>query len=136
VSSLFLPANLLLYANKVAQTIAAGSEDLTWNVPIEQNGISQVTPVQIQLLANHTYEMKAYFILNSPNATYFAFWSSTANAPVGAVNAPAIGVDQNANNYAIAIFRPAVDTIVKVRVLTGIGTTFEAESLISIVALN
>lgn len=130
------PQQILLYANKPAQTIAAGAEDLTWNVPIEQYGVSQQSAVLFRLLANHTYELEASFILNSPNVSYFAFWSTTANAPVGAVNAPAIGANGTSFNYAKAIFRPLVDTDVKVRVLTGIGTTFEAETIVSIRAIN
>lgn len=130
------PQQILLYGAKAAQTIAASPEDLTWSVPIEQYGVSQQSSTVFRLLANHTYSLEAHFILNSPNVSYFAFWSTLANAPVGVVNAAAIGVNGTSFNYAKAIFRPLVDTDIKVRVLTGIGTTFEAESIVSIVALN
>lgn len=130
------PQQILLYGNKAAQTIAASPEDLTWSAPVEQFGVSQQSPTVFRLLANHTYKLEALFILNSPAATYFAFWSTLANAPVGTVNTPAIGADQASHNHAVALFKPLVDTDVKVRVLNGIGTTFEAESIVSIVALN
>lgn len=130
------PQQILLYGNKAAQTIAAGAEDLTWNVPVEQYGITQQSSTVFRLLANHLYDLEALFILNSPAATYFAFWSTLANAPVGVVNTPAIGADQAAHNHARALFRPLVDTDVKVRVLTGIGTTFEAETIVSIKAID
>ncbi len=134
MSLLVVPAGILLYSVKSDQSIV-GTVDIDWNVPIEQNVINYNNPGTFSLIANHTYKLEAFLTLVSVTEPYLVRWVDSSNI---ALPTSSVGFgDTDDSSSVFAIYRPLVDTIVKVQLtIGGAGLTVSQNSLVSIVAIN
>lgn len=134
MSSQIVPSQILLYSNKVAQSLAAVAEDLTWSVPIEFNAVTYNAPGTFTLLAGHTYKLDATLFITGAVSEYDIFWSLLDNTELPN-SSPAVG-DSDGHNHALSVYNAVADTTVKLRATGPIGLTIAASSLLIITALS
>jgi len=137
MSHIFIPTvNEALYTatERTTNQDIVGPDDVTWDTPDAgvTNGIAFSSSKLFTLLANRTYELTA-FILTTAADTYTFEWVDSANAPVGAVNAPGINADRT---FVESVFTPLVDTDVKVRLTTTVNVTVISPSWVVIKTLD
>lgn len=114
-----------LATDKTAQAIILGPADITWNTPAPDaiNGFIFTSPTQITVPANRTCKLIANLTPTVAAVAYTIQWVDNSNTPVGSLNQPANGLANLNHVHAIAFVRFAVDTIVKVRMVSAIALT-------------
>lgn len=119
---------LYLFTDKNAQAIVLGPSDIGWNVPAADaiNGVAFNGTTQFTLTANRTYKLIANITPSVAALAYSIQWVNSANVAVGGLNQPANGLANLAHVHAFSVFRPLVNTIVKVRLTSGVALTVSA----------
>lgn len=127
-----------LGTDKVSQAFLLAAGDLTWNAPAADGfqGVTYNAPGTFNLLANRTYWLFATIVPTVALVAYSVSWVNTANALVGSLNQPAGGIAGLSHSQAIALFRPLVNTIVKVRMTSAVSLTIGPASSVIIQALD
>lgn len=125
--------SLYYYTDKPVQTTTLAVVDLTWNVGAADviNGVVFDGSTQFTLTANRLYNIQATIIPTSSLAAYSVSIVDTANNPVGSINHPAAGIGET-HTHAIALFKPLVDTVIKVRLTNAVTITFGTQCFLSI----
>lgn len=118
-------APLYLYTDKALQAIVLGPADITWNAPAVDavSGVTYTAPGTFTLTANRTYKLSANITPTVAALAYSLSWVDAANAVVGSLNQPANGLANLAHVHAYAMFRPLVNTVVKVRMTGAVALT-------------
>lgn len=116
---------LYLYTDKAAQAIVLGPADITWNSPAADavNGVTFNGTTGFTLAANRLYKLTANITPTVAALAYSLSWVDSANAVIGSLNQPANGLANLAHVHAFAVFKPLVNTIVKVRMTSAVALT-------------
>lgn len=128
-----------LATDKTAQTIVLGPADVTWNTPAADATDGSITfngSTQFTLPANRTYKITVIVKPSVAAVGYSIIICDTSNVAVGSINLPISGLANLEQNIAVAIFRPLVNTAIKVRMTSAIALTLSNLCNITIEALD
>lgn len=117
------------------QVLLLAPTDITWTNFLGRGvgfNVNNGLNTTFTLPANRTYKMEALFTPTVAGVAYSIQWVDSSNSPIGTINLPAQGLASLSHVEAIAVFRPTVDTDVKLRHSGGIGVTLGTVSYVDI----
>lgn len=116
---------LYYYTDKTTQVIAVGPADVTWNAAASDasNGITFNGTTLFTLAANRLYKLTANITPTVATVEYSISWVDTSNVAIGSLNQPANGLANLSHVHAFALFKPLVNTQVKVRLTSAVALT-------------